>query len=359
MKTPRALACFTGALALLAACSDDGGGTGGGAGTGGSGSGTGAGDQGGGSVTNGAGGQAMTSGTGGSGGGTPSGIQTVFVITMENHSWSSIGGSASAPYINGTLSSIAARAGNYLTPPDLHPSEPNYIWLEAGSNLGITNDKPPANNHKSTTAHLTTQLEAAGISWKAYAEDIPGTDCPLEDVDLFSPKHTPQLFFDDVTDTNDAASQHCIDHVRPYSELSGDLASNDVARYNFITPNLCNDMHGEILGITCNIAVTDTIELGDTFLSQAIPMIMGSAAYQNGGLIVVWWDEGDESLSGASDGPLPFFVISEHAKAGYTGMQAYTHSSTLRSIQEIFGVQPFLGDAANATNLSDLFTQFP
>ena len=37
---------------------------------------------------------------------------------------------------------------------------------------------------------------------------------------------------------------------------------------------------------------------------------------------------------------------------------AYTHSSTLRTLQEIFGVQPFLGDAANATDLSDLFSDF-
>ena len=33
----------------------------------------------------------------------------------------------------------------------------------------------------------------------------------------------------------------------------------------------------------------------------------------------------------------------------------YTHSSDLRTMQEIFHVGPFLGDAANATDLSDLF----
>jgi len=35
------------------------------------------------------------------------------------------------------------------------------------------------------------------------------------------------------------------------------------------------------------------------------------------------------------------------------------HSSTLRTIEEIFGVTPMLGDAANATDLSDLFVSFP
>ena len=37
----------------------------------------------------------------------------------------------------------------------------------------------------------------------------------------------------------------------------------------------------------------------------------------------------------------------------------FTHSSTLRTIQELLGVGPFLGDAVNATNLSDLFQSFP
>ena len=33
----------------------------------------------------------------------------------------------------------------------------------------------------------------------------------------------------------------------------------------------------------------------------------------------------------------------------------YTHSSTLRTLQEIYGVGPFLGDAAAPTDLADLF----
>ena len=31
--------------------------------------------------------------------------------------------------------------------------------------------------------------------------------------------------------------------MRPYTELATDLANHTVAHYNFITPNLCNDMH--------------------------------------------------------------------------------------------------------------------
>ena len=169
--------------------------------------------------------------------------RTVFVIVMENHNWDQISGSDSAPYINTTLLPLAAHAEAYSNPPGLHPSEPNYLWLEAGTAFGIRNDRDPAANHQATTAHLTALLEDAGISWTSYQEDISGEDCPLMSYGRYAAKHNPMLFFDDVTDGNDPQSAHCIAHVRPYSELAGDLSSGAVARYNFITPNTCHDMH--------------------------------------------------------------------------------------------------------------------
>jgi hypothetical protein len=55
---------------------------------------------------------------------------------------------------------------------------------------------------------------------------------------------------------------------------------------------------------------------------------------------------------------LPFVVLSPLAKPGFQNSTKYTHSSLLRTLQEVFGV-PLLGDAANATNLADFFTQYP
>ena len=270
-------------------------------------------------------------------------LTTVFLVVMENHNWSSIYGSAAAPYINTMLLPQASYAQEYYNPPHNHPSEPNYLWLEAGTNFGITNDASPAVNHQSTTSHLVSLLTKAGISWKAYQEDIDGSTCPLEPVRRYAPKHNPMIFFDDVTDTNDPQSAGCIAHERPYGELAGDLRSGKVARYNFITPTLCNDMPD------CSIAT------GDTWLSQAMPQILSSQAYLHGGVVFITWDEGE-----GGDGPIGMIVLSPNAKGGgYASTIRYTHSSTLRTIQEIFGVTPLLGDAANATDLRDLFRVFP
>jgi hypothetical protein len=278
-------------------------------------------------------------------------LSTVFVIVMENTNWSEIKDSDSAPYLNNVLLPIAAHAEAYYNPPGVHPSEPNYLWLEAGTDFGITNDANPDANHQSTSMHLVTLLDQMGISWKSYQEDISGTDCPLTATGLYAPKHNPMVYFDDVTDINNPNSPDCIAHIRPASELSTDLQNNTVAQYNFIVPNLCNDMHGSLWCLLSN-----RIQNGDDWLANNVPNILNSPAYANGGVLFITWDEG----SGGSDGPIGLLVLSPKAKGGgYSNTIHYTHSSLLRTIQEIFGVTPLLGDAAQATNLSDLFVTFP
>src|SRR5579885_2639027 len=145
--------------------------------------------------------------------------RTVFLILMENHNWSAIKDSPSAPYINNVLLPMGAHAEQYFNPPGIHPSEPNYIWLEAGKNYDILNDSDPVVNHINTPDHLVKLLDDAGISWKTYLEGIDGTRCPIVSYGRYAAKHNPMVFFNDVTDNNDPRSAKCIAHMRPYSEL--------------------------------------------------------------------------------------------------------------------------------------------
>jgi hypothetical protein len=281
-------------------------------------------------------------------------VHTVFIILEENNNWASISGNATAkaaaPYINNTLLPIASHAEQYYNPPGIHPSLPNYLWLEAGSNFGISNDGTPTQNHQSTTNHLVTLLKNASVSWTSYQEGISGTTCPLTVTGQYAPKHNPMIYFDDVTNTNTTSSASCIAKVRPITQLTGDLQSNVVARYNFITPNLCDDMHGNTGCPSGNL-----ITQGDTWLANNLPAILNSQAYSNGGAVFITWDEGE-----GGDGPIGMIVLSRMARgSGYSNTVHYTHSSTLRTFQEIFNVTPFLRDATNATDLSDLFNPFP
>jgi hypothetical protein len=263
----------------------------------------------------------------------------VFIILMENHNWSQILGSSSAPYINNTLLPMSSYATQYYNPPGIHPSLPNYLWLEAGTNFGILNDNPPSSNHQSTTNHFATFLHNAGISWKTYQENIAGTNCPTTDSYPYYVKHDPFAYFDDIV------NNYCISVVRPFTELANDLSNHTVSHYNFITPNICDDMHD-----TCS-PTNDQVRQGDNWLAQNMPMILNSAAYQNNGLVIITWDEGE-----GGDGPIGLIVLSPLAKGGgYHNSLRYTHSSTLRTFEKIFGVAPFLGDAATSLDLSDLF----
>ncbi len=298
-------------------------------------------------------------------------IQTVFMILMENKNWADIKGNSSATFINGLLA-MGAHAENYHGAPGVHPSEPNYIYLAAGDNFGIGNDNDPphsvggSGNHISDPNHLGGQLNTNGITWKAWEENISGTVCPLSseeppmnDPDYghgYRPKHDPFVFFDTLTGNFDPMNADCIAHNRPLAEFYPALQNNQLPRFNFITPNLCNDMHD-----SCS-PVDDDVKQGDTFLSMIVPTIMGSQAYQQGGLLIITWDESETNLSCPSldpDCPIGMIMLSPFAKTNYSNMTMYTHASMLRTIEEIFGITTYLRAAATATDLSDMFTAFP
>jgi hypothetical protein len=265
---------------------------------------------------------------------------TVFIILMENHNWSDIKGNPDAPYINHSLLPLASYAERYFSPPGIHPSEPNYLWLEAGTNFGILNDDPPSTNHQSTPRHFVTLLKNSGISWRTYQESITGSICPTTDTGCYVVKHNPFAFFDDVTGSG------CTKVMRPFTELAGDLENNNVPHYVFITPNPCHDMHD-----SCR-PTNNPVKQGDDWLERNLPMILKSAAFHNGVVLITW----DESEGDNGDRSIGMIILSPFAKGGgYFNTIRYTHSATLQTLQKIFGVTPFLGDAANGPDLSDLF----
>jgi phosphatidylinositol-3-phosphatase len=280
-------------------------------------------------------------------------IKTVFIIMLENHDWSSIKGNSSAPYINGTLLPAFAHAENYRTGGQ-YPSLPNYITLEAGDDMGLAKTSPLPTDYRIGTAdHLTTYLQKKSISWKSYSENLPGTgaSCVLVDGTLYSVDHNAFSYFNDVTGNPPSASNtYCITHVRPYSEFADDLRNNTVACYNFIIPNDANQ------GEKAASPGSSKVKQCDTWLATEVPRIQASRAYQDGGAILIVWDEG---ATHGVDNPIGLIVVSPLAKVGYSNTLAYSHGSTLRTVQEIFGVTPLLRKAATAIDLGDLFTTFP
>ncbi len=338
----------------------------------------------------------------------------VFVIAMENHNWTQPSSVTSpqpifmnpaAPFINslvnGTsgISHDVAYATNYQNAGvGVHPSEPNYVWAEAGqAENSLGTDADPYHSDctpgtvTTTTQHLSAFLMRARKSWRSYQEDVNvdlATNLALPaaswTVPIFShsgnftsgfnaynyatqynyaAKHNPQVFF---RDTNGGCPAAASKLYPPLQQLALDLQSGDIADYTWITPNQFNDQHTKLTaGYGAFVPASDqsAIAQGDNFLARMVPLIMASDAYQDGGVIVLWWDE---SEGGDSDQfALPFIIISKdaHDNVGgrpYASSVEYSHSSFLRTMQEIFDVDPddgfpFLGAAATANDLSALF----
>jgi hypothetical protein len=342
----------------------------------------------------------------------------VFVIAMENHNWTQPGGpgtgnpqqifmNPAAPFINslvnGTsgISSDVAYATNYQNAgPGVHPSEPNYVWAEAGDALNsLGTDADPYTpapactpvTSVTTDQHLSAFLTKRGREWRSYQEDTnvdPMTNVPLPmnawTVPLFSisgnfttgmnpynystqynyaAKHNPMVFF---RDTNLGCPAARSTRYPPLQQLALDLQSNRTADYTWITPNQFNDQHSKLsAGYGRFVPASDqsAIAQGDNFIARVVPLIMASDDYQDGAVIVLWWDESEGGDS--SQFTLPFIVISKNAHKNVGGLPfassvELSHSSFLRTMQKIFDVDPddgfpFLGAAATANDLSSLF----
>ena len=110
------------------------------------------------------------------------------------------------------------------------------------------------------------------------------------------------------------------------------------------------------------------IAAADNFLSQVVPQIIASKAYQNNGVIVLWWDEtegGDTAGQAIAE-----IIISPLAKGnGYASTVSMNHSSDVKTWEEVFGLPTInnpiplaetnvvggYNNVATANDLSDLF----
>ncbi|HEX2613455.1 MAG TPA: hypothetical protein VHO02_07665, partial [Fibrobacteria bacterium] len=169
-------------------------------------------------------------------------IRHVIVVAMENNDADVIyGGADRAPYINDTLLTKYAHAVNFVDPlPTWIPSEPHYVWMEAGTNAlpdHVFQDNSDAllANSTSSGAHLVAQIRrAANDDWMSYQEGIDSLTgaCPVASSGLYAAKHNPFVFFRDVSGNPPSKTNaYCASHHRPLPALYSDLAAGTVAAY--------------------------------------------------------------------------------------------------------------------------------
>ncbi len=260
-------------------------------------------------------------------------ITHVFVILMENHSYTQVWNTASTPYIT-ALGKAYTWASNYHA--ITHPSLPNYLDIYGGSNYGITTDCSPSSSCHINARNLADNLQAKGLTWRFYEESMPAP-CYLTSSGNYAPKHDPVVYFDDVR-TN---KTRCDSHVVAYTALATDLATLATTKnFSFITPNLCDDMHD------CSVST------GDNWLKSHVPAILKSPACVSAKcLVIITWDE-DNGSSG--NHVCTIFAGSGAKTAGYVSTKSYNHYSLLRTVEYIFGLPTQTTHDAAAVPMTDM-----
>ena len=236
----------------------------------------------------------------------------VFVIVMENRSYSQ---AIAGPY-EAALAKQFAAATNYHGIS--HPSLPNYLAMTSGSTWGITDD----GYYALPAGGLGTELTNAGVSWRAYMEGM-SNGC-FHSGKPYALKHNPFAYYGGA----------CPPQVVPFTDFSADM-KGDVPRFVWITPGLCHDGHD------CSTAVAEA------WLRQTIPTILSTSAFQQGGVLFVTYDEGEDSANSV------LTLVIRPNPVTHTSDVAYNHYSLLATIEDQLGV-PRLGAAAKASPMTDL-----
>lgn len=279
----------------------------------------------------------------------------VWVFVFENTNFDAVT-AASMPY-------FSEQAAKGLTLSKMygvgHASLTNYIAMASGHapvpktqadcfSYDCVFEAPDDDN-------LASQLQAAGLDWRGYFDGAPGP-CPIPPnpgtgdpyIKGYATRHNPFMYYRRIV----ADTAGCAERVRPYTDMAKDLAAEKVAQYTLVVPDTCNDAHdgGEQCGLTT----------ADNWLKAALPPILNSKAYRDGGAVVLTFDEAtiaDASNCCGSEpagGHIATAILSPRlAKPGTVDDTPYSHYSLLRTIEENFGL-PLLRHAADASTNSML-----
>jgi hypothetical protein len=254
---------------------------------------------------------------------------------MENKEYDQVIGNAAAPYVNGLARSYGLATNFYAVS---HPSLPNYLALTGGDAFGTTSD--------CTACHvggknLVDELESAGISWKAYIENLRA---PCSRRASATGSANPFAYYDSIT----MARRRCSSIV-PYQRLGGDLRNRRLPTFAWISPNRCHDTHDCAVGT------------GDRYLARLVPALLHDLGPQ--GVMFLTWDEGSSTrgcCERAAGGHVATIVAGPDVRRGARSGVPYDHYSILRTISDFLHLAPLRQAACPCTKpLDALFSRRP
>ncbi|KAH8554443.1 phosphoesterase family-domain-containing protein [Umbelopsis sp. PMI_123] len=212
-----------------------------------------------------------------------------------------------------------------------HPSEPNYVAATGGSNFGIDNDdfyNIPAN-----VSSIFDLLEAKGLKWKAYQEDLPSVGYTgfTGHNGSYVRKHDPAIIYDSIGLNATRAA-----NVVPGTQLAADIAAGTVPEWVFYTPNMTNDGHDT------------TAEFAGNWLTNFFNTTLSNQTFVSETLILITFDE-NETYSKANRVWSVLLGAIPASSKNTTDGTFYTHYSTLSTVEQNWGLGNLGRGDANTT----------
>ena len=237
------------------------------------------------------------------------------------------------PYLN-SLAQQYGLATQYYA--DTHPSIGNYFMLTTGQIL--TNDDSYTSTV--TTDNLVRHILNAGKTWKAYAEDTPYSGYTGGDSGAYSEHHNPLSYLSDVRNSSPQ-----VKNLVGFSQLQTDLGSGNLPDFSFVTPNLNDDAHD------------GTLAQADTWLQQNIAPLFSNAQFQNGGLLIVVFDEAEDSDTTNGGGRVVMVMAGPDVQNGFQSATVYQHQNLLKTIAGYIGIDSNIGNASTAAAMNEFFKE--
>ena len=296
-------------------------------------------------------------------------LDHVFLIMEENNGFHDVIGDPAAPNLNYLAKTFGLETDYFGVSPD--SSESNYVGLLGGNTYRVVSDDAYWKNQINAPS-LISQLDQAGVSWKAYLQALPypgyeGICYPAKcngapDSDpLFVSKHDAIQNFSTSLNPTDWTNQV------PTSYLAADLRSGDVPRFSYVVPDECHDMHGDPPYCLDSGNIGDPqnqhlVAVGDAYLGQLVSEITHASFWAKGNnAIAVTFDNGDNSAgccdASTGGGQVATIVITSHGPRGVKDSSPANHYSLLSSIEHALGLGclAFTCDTTHVKPLAPLF----
>lgn len=245
------------------------------------------------------------------------------------------------PFLN-QLAKENALARQYYA--DVHPSIGNYFMMTTGKT--ITSDDGYSGTV--TADNIVRVLLAAGRTWKAYAESLPHAGYTGGDAYPYLRRHNPLSYMSDVVGTAQA------NNLVPFTDFSSDLSAGHLPNFAFVVPNAVHDAHDCPDG---SDSCSDDAKLSaaDTWLQQNLGPLLSDAGFQQNGLLIVVFDEGEMADTQGGGGHIVMVMAGAGVKKGFQSNTRYEHAALLRLMLEALGSTNFPGAAADAPEMAEFF----